>query len=246
MSTKIQTAIITGASMGIGAAIAKTLSKSMHTIINYNTHKNEAEKIAEELNNDKYKSFAIKADVTNKVEVNNMIIKAIEIFGDVDVLINNAGISQQKMFIDITEDEWDKMYEVNVKGMYNCIQAILKQMIRKKRGKIVNISSIWGLTGASCEVHYSTTKSAIIGLTKSLAKEVGPSNIQVNCIAPGIINTGMISNLTNEDINELINATPLQKIGSPYDVAELVKFLVSESGNFITGQVISPNGGFLI
>jgi 3-oxoacyl-[acyl-carrier protein] reductase len=167
-------------------------------------------------------------------------------FGNIDVLVNNAGVAQQKLFTDISEDDWDWMFNVNIKGMFNCCQAVLPKMINNKRGKIINISSIWGLTGSSCEVHYSASKAAVIEFTKALAKEVGPSNIQVNCVAPGIIKTDMITHLNTSIIEKLKSDTPLGILGTPRDIAEVVLFLASSKADFITGQIISPNGGFVI
>lgn len=242
-----KTVLVTGSSRGIGKAIAELFAKKgMNIVFNYYVNKEKTQDIVHELNKKNIKSMALKADVSNKYAVDKMIKKIDEIFGSIDILVNNAGIAQQKMFRDITEDEWDKMFDVNVKGMYNCIQAVLPSMVNNKRGKIINISSIWGITGASCEVHYSASKAAVIGLTKALAKELGPSNIQVNCVAPGVVKTDMISDFSAQDIEDLKNETPLGVIGLPTDIAKIVHFLASEDANFITGQVISPNGGFVI
>ncbi|MDP4118612.1 MAG: SDR family oxidoreductase, partial [Bacillota bacterium] len=190
--------------------------------------------------------IAVKADVSKEKEAELVIDEALKCFGTLDVLVNNAAIAQQKLFTDITGEEWDRMFEVNVKGAFNCTKAALKYMIKEHRGKIINISSMWGVTGGSCEVHYSASKAAIIGMTKALAKEVGPSGIQVNCVAPGVIMTDMNSNLNEEAINEIKQETPLGVIGLPSDVAKTILFLASDGGDFITGQVISPNGGIVI
>lgn len=189
---------------------------------------------------------SFKADVSKREQVDSMVEYCISQFGDVDILINNAGIAQQKLFMDISEQEWDMMLNINLKGVFNCSQSVLKYMLDRKKGKMINISSVWGMVGASCEVHYSAAKAGVIGLTKALAKELGPSNIQVNCIAPGIIKTEMLSSFTHEELNELKNATPLMKIGKPKDIASCALYLASEGANFITGQVISPNDGFVI
>ena len=169
-----------------------------------------------------------------------------EQFGHIDVLVNNAGIAQQKMFTEITEQDWKKMFSVNIDGMFNCTQLALRDMIKRHKGKIINVSSIWGIAGASCEVHYSASKAAVIGFTKSLAKELGPSGIQVNCVAPGVIETDMNKNLDDLTIKEIINETPLERIGTPRDIANTILFLAQDASDFITGQVISPNGGFVI
>ena len=186
------------------------------------------------------------ADVSQKSDVELMFSQIQNEFGGVDILVNNAGIAQAKLFTDITEEEWDKMFSVNVKGIFNCTKAALPYMIHKKSGKIINISSIWGITGASCEVHYSASKAAVIGLTKALAKELGPSGITVNCVAPGVVETDMCALLSPEDISALKDETPLGCIGTPDDIAKTVLFLASGGGDFLTGQVISPNGGMVI
>ena len=244
---KNKTVLITGASMGIGKATAITLAKcGMNVVLNYCNHRKEAEETANQINKNGLQAVAIQADVSNNIQVINMVNQACEIFGSIDALVNNAGIAQQKLFTDISEKEWDEMFAINVKGAYNCCQAVLPNMIHNKSGKIINLSSIWGLVGASCEVHYSAAKAAIIGFTKALAKEVGPSGIQVNCVAPGVIKTKMLADFSDEDLKNLSNETPLCKLGTPQDVANVIKFLISDESDFITGQVISPNGGFVI
>jgi 3-oxoacyl-[acyl-carrier protein] reductase len=165
--------------------------------------------------------------------------------GAVDVLVNNAGISQQKLFTDITDEDWRRMTGVNLDGVFYCSREASREMIRKKSGSIINISSMWGQVGASCEVHYSAAKAGVIGLTKALAKELGPSNIRVNCIAPGVIDTDMMSGFDNETKNSLIDETPLLRLGTPEDIAKAVVFLADEN-SFITGQVLGVNGGIII
>lgn len=242
-----KTILITGGAKGIGSAISELFAENHYNvIINYLNSENEAFSLAAKLNKKGHTSMVYKADITKREEVEEMINNCILKFGAIDVIVNNAGISQQKLFTDITEFEWDNMMDVHVKGMYNCCQCGLTDMIKRKSGKIINISSIWGITGASCEVHYSTAKAAMIGFTKSLAKEVGPSNIQVNCVAPGIIETEMNGFLDEDERTVLIDNTPLMRFGRPEEVAHIVLYLASNPGDFITGQVISPNGGFLI
>lgn len=242
-----KTVLITGASRGIGKETATLFaSEGYNVIINYFKSEMKAKLLASELIAKGLSAVAIKANVANKNEVEEMFSTAKKIFGTIDILINNAGISQQKLFNDITESEWDEIFKVNVKGMYNCIKSALPDMIRNHTGKIINISSIWGIAGASCEVAYSASKAAVIGITKSLAKEVGPSGITVNCVAPGVIETEMNNNLDKETICALKSETPLGVIGTPWDIAQSLLFLASEKANFITGQVISPNGGFVI
>ncbi|MBQ1935358.1 MAG: SDR family oxidoreductase, partial [Clostridia bacterium] len=186
------------------------------------------------------------ADVSDSASVDALFARAEAEIGFVGTLINNAGIAQQKLFCDLTEEDWDAMFDVHVKGAFHCIQAVLPQMIDRKQGKIINISSMWGQVGASCEVHYSAAKAALIGMTKALAKEVGPSHIQVNCIAPGVIETDMLRDFTVEDKNALAEETPLCRIGTPADIAKVALFLASDDADFITGQILGVNGGFVI
>ena len=233
--------LITGASRGIGAACAREFaSHGDRVFLNYNNSKSAAEKIAAETG-----AIPVKADVSNFEEVNRMR-KIIGGCGRLDVLVNNAGISQTKMFTDITESDWDNMFNVNVKGMYLVTRAFVDDMIAAKSGKIINVSSMWGVTGGSCEVHYSAAKAAVIGFTKALAKELGPSGINVNCVAPGVIDTDMNAHLGSDDLEKLKNETPLMRIGSPADVAKTVFFLASRNADFITGQVLNVDGGMVI
>ncbi len=167
-------------------------------------------------------------------------------FGRIDLLVNNAGIAQQKLLTDLTDEDWQAMLQTNLSSVFYCCRAVLPSMISRKKGKIINFSSIWGISGASCEVHYSAAKAGVIGFTKALAKEVGPSGIQVNCIAPGVIDTEMNSRLTQETLEALKEETPLERIGTPNDVARCVLFLAGAGGDFMTGQVLSPNGGIVI
>ncbi|WP_024831419.1 elongation factor P 5-aminopentanone reductase [Ruminiclostridium josui] len=244
---KQKTVLVTGASRGIGHAIAKKFAQNgFNVAINFNVNRTAAENLERELAREQCNVMTVKADVSSQEQVLEMVQSINSHFGNIDILINNAGIAGQRLFTDITTEEWDRMFDINVKGMFYCCKAVLPHMIRSKWGKIVNISSIWGLTGASCEVHYSASKAAVIGLTRALAKEVGPSNIQVNCVAPGVIDTDMNSELDAQTLDELKEQTPLGIIGTGTDIAETVFFLTSDSAKFITGQVISPNGGFLI
>ena len=239
--------VITGASRGIGAEIAlSAASKGYITVINYNNSQKNAEKLCQHIKNFGGECIAVKADISNSNDVNVLYEKSMSLTGNVDVLVNNAGISSFSLFTDINEDLWDRTFDVNVKGNFLVSRAYIPNMVHRKNGKIINISSIWGICGSSCEVHYSASKAAIIGMTKALAKELGPSGITVNCIAPGIIDTEMNSAVSKEDMQTLIDETPIQRIGTPSDVAKLVLFLASDGADFITGQVISPNGGFVI
>ncbi len=235
--------LITGASCGIGAACAKAFAEKGYSLcLNYNIHKDSAQALAENLTNTYgIDAKAYKCDVSDSSQVKKMFSET----GAADVLINNAGISQQKLFTDITDEDWRRMTGVNLDGVFYCSKEASKEMIKKKSGSIINISSMWGQVGASCEVHYSAAKAGVIGLTKALAKELGPSNIRVNCIAPGVIDTDMMSGFDAETKNSLIDETPLFRLGTPEDIAKAVVFLADEN-SFITGQVLGVNGGFII
>lgn len=242
-----KTVIVTGGARGIGREVTTQLcSKGYNVLINYNKSEQIALDLALSLKEEGRRVEVFKADISKRCEVDNMVEYCMLKFNSVDILINNAGIAQSRLFTDITMDDWKRMIDVNLTGTFNCIQSVLPQMINKKEGKIINISSIWGMVGASCEVHYSAAKAGIIGLTKALAKELGPSNITVNCIAPGVINTEMLSGYSEKEMKELETEIPVKRLGEPSDVANLVTFLASESSSYITGQIISPNGGFVI
>lgn len=242
-----KTVLVTGSSRGIGRAIAILFAKNNYNVvINYNKSEKEANELYNSLIEKGLSVRIFKADVSKRHEVNAMVNFCIGEFGKIDVLINNAGISRDKLFTDITDEDWDEMMSVNLNSVFYTTQKSLQYMIPEHSGKIINISSIWGMVGGSYEVHYSTSKAAIIGMTKSLAKELGPSNIQVNCIAPGVIQTDMLNNVDDEILNILKEDTPLMKLGTPEDIAHCALFLADDKSNFITGQVISPNGGFVI
>lgn len=234
--------LITGASRGIGNNIAKNLAKENIVIANYNNSEAEAKKLKKELEEKNINIDIIKADVCNRNQVKEMIKQTIDKYGHIDVLINNAGISQYKLFTDITDSDWAEIMNTNLNSNFIVTQEVVKNMIHNKEGLIVNISSIWGITGAAMEVAYSTSKAGIIGLTKSLAKELGPSNIRVNAIAPGIINTSMNSKFSEEEINNIQEEIPLEKIGEPEEITKCIEWLIKD--NYTTGQVISINGGW--
>ena len=242
----MKTSVITGSSQGIGRQIALEFARNNYNVvINYNESKNEAFELVEKIKKSGGTSIAVQADVSKFQEAQKLIDLSLNEFGKIDVLVNNAGISLQKIFQDVSEAEWKNLFAVNVGSVFNCCSCVLKDMISRKSGKIINISSIWGMVGASMEVHYSASKAAVIGFTKALAKELGPSGINVNCVSPGVIDTKM-NNFDQETLAELKNETPLRKIGSALDIAKTVLFLASSDADFITGQVISPNGGFVI
>lgn len=242
-----KTALITGASGGIGKETARVFASEGYALaLNYYQSADEAHRLAEELEKTGCRVITLRADVSDREQVQRMVHTALSAFGGIDVLINNAGVSLWGQFQDVTEREWDRLFAVNVKGVYHCCQAVLPAMLHGKHGKIINISSVWGMTGASCEAAYSASKAAVIGLTRALAKEMGPSGIQVNCIAPGVIDTGMSRRLPEPVLRALREETPLGKLGTPADVAGAALFLASERADFITGQVLSPNGGFVI
>lgn len=236
--------LITGASRGIGRDIAKTLAKNSNNMViaNYNKSEKEAIELKENLKNDGFNIEIIKADVSKRNEAKEMVQEVLNKYGKIDVLINNAGISQYKLFNDITDEEWDNIINTNLKSAFMVTQEAVRNMINNKEGCIINISSIWGVAGASMEVAYSTSKAGLIGLTKSLAKELGPSNIRVNAIAPGIINTGMNNRFSEDELQSIKDEIPLEKIGNTADITKCVKWLIEDS--YTTGQVISINGGW--
>lgn len=242
-----KTVLVTGGSRGIGAAVCERFAQEGWKVaINYNRSKEQAEALAKQLVARGCDACAVRADVSDRAQVDQMVKNVTERFGKINALVNNAGIAQQKLFSDITDSDWNTMFDVNVKGMYYCCQAVLPGMIHSKSGAIINVSSMWGITGASCEVHYSAAKAAVIGFTKALAKEVGLSGIRVNCVAPGVVATDMNQNLTQQTLDELKEETPLGLIGTPEDIANSIWFLAGEESRFMTGQVISPNGGLVI
>ncbi len=239
--------MITGAATGIGRAAALLFAADGYNVaVHYNKSETEAQRLCGLIAAQGGRALAVQADVSDAGQVSAMVRRVTEVFGRIDVLVNNAGIAQSKLFTDLTADDWDTMFDVNVKGVFHCCQAVLPGLISRKAGCIVNVSSIWGMAGASCEVHYSAAKAAVIGLTKALAKELGPSNIRVNCVAPGVIETRMTAGLDDETKDALKDETPLGRLGTADDAAQAIRFLASEKASFITGQVISPNGGFVI
>ena len=244
----LKPAVGTGASNGIGAAIAIALAKSGYNVIlGYKENRERAEKLCEVIiSGYGVSAEAVKCDVRSPEDAKNIIDRAGKVYGSVDVLVNNAGVSQQKLFTDITDEDWQEMISTNLTGVFNTCREGAKYMISQKSGSIVNISSMWGQVGASCEVHYSASKAGVIGLTKALAKELAPSNIRVNCVCPGVVMTDMMKDFSDGDISCLTEETPLMRLGSPKNIADAVAFLCSDRADFITGQVLGVNGGFVI
>ena len=237
-------AFVTGGAKGIGSAIVKRLINDGYKVaFTYNNSEEKALSLCAKMGVD---CKAYKLDVTDSNSVKNVVLDIEKKFGEIAVLVNNVGIAEQALFTDITDEMWHRMIETNLSGAFYCSRAVLKYMINRKSGKIINISSIWGETGGSCEVHYSASKSGLIGMTKALAKEVGLSGITVNSVSPGVILTDMTRHFDEDTMNALKEETPLNRIGTPEDVAGAVSFLASKDADFITGQNISVNGGMNI
>lgn len=243
-----KTALITGASRGIGTACAIALAKNGYNIVlNYNKSEEKAQNLAKIIaDNYCVDVLCAKADIADKEQVDAMVAQVMNKFTSIDVLVNNAGVSLQKLFTDTTEDDWNSVISTNLSSVYNVTHAVLPCMIRNHSGSIVNISSMWGEVGASMEVAYSASKAGVIGLTKALAKEVAPSNVRVNCVAPGVIMTDMMSGFDDEALDMIKEEIPLGNFGTAKNVADAVSFLVSDKAQYITGQVLSVNGGMVV
>lgn len=241
----MKTVLVTGGSRGIGKCIVENLAKDgFNVVLNYNKSEKQAKQIQKELSQQGINIYIYKADVSKREDVKKLVKFTLNKFKNIDILINNAGIAKLQMFNDITDEDWNEMLNTNLNSVFYTTQEVLPNMIHNKNGCIINISSIWGVVGASCEVAYSVSKAGINGMTKSLAKELGLSNIRVNAIAPGVIDTEMNSNLDNAIKEQIKNDTPLNKIGKPIDIYRCVKWLIEDE--FTTGQIISPNGGYVI
>lgn len=242
-----RSALVTGASRGIGRAIAAALAREGWAVcVNFLERRDAAGALVSELRSQGHTAMAFQADVADRAAVERMVRSASETLGPVELLANNAGISHQGLFQDVDDALWDRLLAVNLTGPRNAVQAVLPHMLAEKRGCIVNISSIWGLRGGSCEVAYACTKAALIGLTRSLALELAPSGIRVNCVAPGCVETDMVRALGEETRAMLAEETPLGRLGRPEEIAEAVAFLASEKARFITGQVLTADGGFIV
>jgi 3-oxoacyl-[acyl-carrier protein] reductase len=240
-------ALVTGASRGIGRGIALELAREGWDIcVNYIRRQQEAEAVVQAIRAIGRAAIAVQADVADSGAVAELVGQTEAQLGPVSLLVNNAGISQQGLFQDTGDEDWDRILAVNVTGVRNVTQAVLPHMISEKSGCIVNISSMWGLRGASCEVAYACTKAAVIGLTRSLALELAPSHIRVNCVAPGCIETDMMRVLSQETRAMLVEETPLGRLGTPEDVAHAVAFFASDKASFLTGQVLTADGGFIV
>ncbi len=242
----MKTVLITGASGGIGQAICEAFAKDGYNLaLHYSSSAGTAEKLCEKLSKEySIDAEAFRADFSDENAVKTLAKNVLSHFGKIDILINNAGIAYQSLFQLADEKKIKEVMDINLMSALSLTKEILPSMISQKWGRIINISSMWGISGASCEVHYSTAKSGLIGFTKALAKEVGPSGITVNCIAPGFIDTKMNGNLDEEAVREIIDCTPVGRAGTGEDVAELVRFLADDKAEFITGQVVSVDGGY--
>ena len=242
-----KTVIVTGASKGIGAATAILFAqKGYNVVINYNDSYESASLLCRSLVSNGYSVMTHKANVANRLEVELMVKETLYKFGSLDVIVNNAGIAFEGLITDTDEIDFDKIIDVNLKGVFNCCKAVIPSMVSQQSGKIINISSMWGQVGASCEVAYSAAKAGVIGLTKALAKELAPSGITVNAIAPGLIETSMNSNLSIEELNEFVENIPLGRMGSADEIAAAIEFLSSDKADYITGQILGINGGYVI
>ena len=242
-----KTVIVTGSSKGIGAATAILFAqKGYNVVINYNDSYQSASLLCQSLSSNGYSVMMQKANVANKLEVDLMVKETLYKFGSLDILVNNAGIAFNGLITETDEIDFDNIIDVNLKGVFNCCKAVIPSMVSRQTGKIINISSMWGQVGASCEVAYSAAKAGVIGLTKALAKELAPSGITVNAIAPGLIETNMNSNLSIEELSDFVSTIPLGRMGSADEIASAIEFLASDKADYITGQVLGINGGFVV
>lgn len=236
----MRTALITGGSRGIGKACVQAfVREGYHVAFFYLHSKKEAETLEKT-----YGAKGFQCNIASSVEVRTVMEKVLHDFRHIDVLVNNAGIAQQKLLTDCTDEDWQQMLSTHLSGTFHCCRAALPGMVSQKNGRIINIGSIWGQVGASCEAHYAAAKAGLIGLTKSLAKEYGPSGITANCVCPGVIETDMLASFSEQDKAEMAEATPVGRLGTPEDVANAVLFLAKQETSFITAQILGVNGGF--
>ena len=243
----MKTALITGGSRGIGQACVLAFAQAGWQVAwCYRKEKDQSLALEQELKNRGLSGLGIAADVADSGQVEALFSQIEQALGPVDALVCNAGVAYQGLLSDMTDEDWRRVMGVDLDGVFYCCRRAIPSMVRRQKGSILTISSMWGLTGGSCEAAYSAAKAGVIGLTKALAKELGPSGVRVNCIAPGVIDTEMNGNLTPEVMAQLREETPLGTIGTPKQVADLALYLAGEGASFLTGQVISPNGGFLI
>ena len=238
----MKTALVTGGSRGIGRAIVELLAKKgWQVAFCYRENESAADEVRAATG-----AVAYRLNISDSKAVADMVSDLQKRFGHIDLLVNNVGVASQRLFTDITDEEWKRTFDVNVNGAFYATRAVLPDMIKRKSGNIIFVSSMWGVSGGSCEVHYSATKAALIGMTKALAKEVGPSGIRVNCVAPGVIETDMNAHLSADDMAALAEETPLCRIGKADEVAKAVEFLAEDGSAFITGQVLAVDGGIIV
>lgn len=243
----IQTALITGGSQGIGAATALALAQDgFQVAVNYHTSKEAAIRLVEKITRLGGRAVALEGDVSDPKQARQLVVEAEERLGPLTALICNAGVSHFGLLADCTDDQWHRVMGVNLDGVFYTMRAAIPGMVSRKGGSIVTVSSMWGVTGGSCEGVYSAAKAGVIGLTKAVAKELGPSGVRVNCLAPGVIDTAMNGQLTSSDLAQLVEEIPLGRLGTPQEVAQVIQFLCSPAAGYLTGQVIQPNGGILI
>ncbi len=242
----MKTVLITGASRGIGAQTALHFAtQGVQVAVHYHREKEKAEAIVEKIRQKGVLSIAVQADISEQSQVEAMVGQVVDQLGAIDCLVNNAGVAMQSLFTDTTAEQWRKLFAIHVDGTFYCTQAVLPAMIQRQGGSIVNVSSIWGISGASCEVAYSSAKAAVIGMTKALAREVGPSGIRVNCVAPGVIDTDMNRGFDAQTMGALKEEISLCRLGTTAEVASSIYYLASAEASFITGQVLTVDGGMI-
>lgn len=242
-----KTALVTGGAGGIGEAVVRRLCADGFAVaINYHSSEERANALSSELVLSGFDCFTVKADVSDSGQVADMIKSVVDKTGSIDVLVNNSGVALQKLFDTVTDSEWQKIMGINLTGTFNCSRSVLPFMLSKKYGRIINISSMWGQIGASCEVVYSASKAGVIGMTKALAKEVAPSGITVNCVSPGAVDTEMMKCYSKDDIEALCEEIPVGRLATPKEIASAVSFFADENSGYITGQVLGVNGGMVV